>query len=447
VLRLSEQLRQDGIETILDRYVEHGSPPEGWPRWMLNSLDSASHILCVCTQRYYLRFRGHEVPDLGKGVDWEGAHITQSLYDARSVSSKFIPVLFTQADEAFIPEPLRAQNCYLVDSEAGYKSLYDVLLNQSGVNPGPIGSLKREQRPDASQIIKSIGGTPAEETAAHGFSKNAVSSTTRQEDSNGSPLRIPTAWDRKRILSLSRIGFAVLAGLAVGWKALTPDSRESLVSPKGRQETSSDPGWERILVMQGKERDLLTIWEKSFPEPLGEAVPPEQIHKQSKNWTGLYNEVKDHPWFENNQKSNKALTLLAESCEWHIGYLDIIQFHSEALELDEKWEKLFTLRPTLADLLKTEKLWKSFNGIGEPPAEVVQSKENWTMLEEQIEKHPLYKNSDDMQLLKTYCQDHREFLDNFLKGSTKIGYDDLYAKYKTITAEKPALRPITGWSP
>jgi hypothetical protein len=32
VLGLSERLRADGIATILDRYVEKGSPPEGWPR-------------------------------------------------------------------------------------------------------------------------------------------------------------------------------------------------------------------------------------------------------------------------------------------------------------------------------------------------------------------------------------------------------------------------------
>lgn len=32
VLALSERLRQDGIHTILDRYV-NGTPPEGWRRW------------------------------------------------------------------------------------------------------------------------------------------------------------------------------------------------------------------------------------------------------------------------------------------------------------------------------------------------------------------------------------------------------------------------------
>lgn len=146
VLGLSERLRADGIETILDRYVDHGSPPEGWPRWMLNGLDKATHVLCVCTETYYRRFRGQEVPGKGKGVDWEGAVITQSLYDARSVSTKFVPVLFAGTDEPYVPEPLRGQTFYVVDSDASYEALYDALLNQSGVVPGPVGTPKRKLR-------------------------------------------------------------------------------------------------------------------------------------------------------------------------------------------------------------------------------------------------------------------------------------------------------------
>ncbi|MBX9895313.1 MAG: SUMF1/EgtB/PvdO family nonheme iron enzyme [Nitrosomonas sp.] len=146
VLGLSERLRADGIETILDRYVGRGSPPEGWPRWMLNALDAAAQVLCVCTESYYRRFRGHEQPGKGKGVDWEGAVITQELYDTRQVSSKFIPVLFDPTDELHIPEPLRPQTYYVLNNEASYQALYDALLNQSGVEPGAIGALKIKPR-------------------------------------------------------------------------------------------------------------------------------------------------------------------------------------------------------------------------------------------------------------------------------------------------------------
>ena len=40
VLRLSERLRADGIGAPINQYV-NGSPPAGWPRWMLDQLDEA----------------------------------------------------------------------------------------------------------------------------------------------------------------------------------------------------------------------------------------------------------------------------------------------------------------------------------------------------------------------------------------------------------------------
>ena len=49
VLGLSERLRRDGVETSLDQYVT-GAPDEGWPRWALNQLDAAGHVLVVCTE-------------------------------------------------------------------------------------------------------------------------------------------------------------------------------------------------------------------------------------------------------------------------------------------------------------------------------------------------------------------------------------------------------------
>jgi hypothetical protein len=142
VLGLSERLRADGITTILDRYIEKGSPAEGWPRWMMDGLNSATHVLCVCTETYYRRFRGQEIPGKGKGSDWEGALVTQALYDARSRTNRFIPVFFDPTDELHVPEPLRGHTHYVLNSEGGYQALYDALLDQSGVAPGDVGKLK-----------------------------------------------------------------------------------------------------------------------------------------------------------------------------------------------------------------------------------------------------------------------------------------------------------------
>ncbi len=145
VLALSERLRADGIETVLDQYL-NGSPPEGWPRWMLDRLDAADFVLVVCTETYYRRFRGHEQPGKGRGVDWEGALITQEIYDSRSRTLKFVPVFLSATVDKWIPEPLRSRNHYALTSKSAYDSLYDLLMAQAGVEPGELGRPKPKAR-------------------------------------------------------------------------------------------------------------------------------------------------------------------------------------------------------------------------------------------------------------------------------------------------------------
>ena len=141
VLGLAERLRQDGLDAQIDQYVE-GTPEQGWPRWMLDRLDEAAFVLVVCTATYYRRFRGHEEPARGKGVDWEGALITQQIYDDKSKTVKFVPVMLSAGQERFIPEPLRGQTHYELTSEERYQDLYTFLQRKAGVQPAPLGDLK-----------------------------------------------------------------------------------------------------------------------------------------------------------------------------------------------------------------------------------------------------------------------------------------------------------------
>jgi hypothetical protein len=126
---------------------------------MLDQLDWAEFVLAICTETYYCRFRGHEVPGKGKGADWEGAIITQAIYDARSATTKFVPVLFDPKSEPFIPDPLRGRTFYLATSEEGYQGLYDFLLGQSGVEPGKLGPLKTKPRRRGQPLSFAAGGT------------------------------------------------------------------------------------------------------------------------------------------------------------------------------------------------------------------------------------------------------------------------------------------------
>jgi TIR domain len=128
VLALANRLRADGIDCHIDQYEL--SPPEGWPRWMIKHIAKAAFVLVVCTETYTRRF--NDIEDVGKGlgVKWEGAILTQELHEAEAHNTKFIPVVFSTYDAAYIPIVLRGVNYYAVNTEEGYEALYRRLTNQ-----------------------------------------------------------------------------------------------------------------------------------------------------------------------------------------------------------------------------------------------------------------------------------------------------------------------------
>lgn len=140
VLELADRLRSEGIDCHLDQYET--SPPEGWPRWMPNQVEAADFVLVICTETYNLRFRGKAEAGKGLGVKWEGAIITQELYDAGANNTRFVPVVFSAADKAYIPAPLRGATHHNLAEETGYESLYRLLTNQPMTPRPDLGSLR-----------------------------------------------------------------------------------------------------------------------------------------------------------------------------------------------------------------------------------------------------------------------------------------------------------------
>ena len=121
VLGLSERLRADGIPTILDRYVEKGSPSEGWPRWMMNGLNAATHVLCVCTEIYRRRFLGQEVPDAGS---WRRDRaMLQAVSERAARTFKWIADKLSLLDKA------------LNHLTLGRAALYAAILEGSSLDP------------------------------------------------------------------------------------------------------------------------------------------------------------------------------------------------------------------------------------------------------------------------------------------------------------------------
>ncbi len=101
VLALSDLLRADGIDCIIDQYET--SPPEGWAIWMSNQIAEADFILVVCTETYERRFRGKEETEDGLG----GIGKTQTAVEyAYQYRNEYDDVLWVKSDsrEALISD-------------------------------------------------------------------------------------------------------------------------------------------------------------------------------------------------------------------------------------------------------------------------------------------------------------------------------------------------------
>ncbi len=145
VLALSEHLRADGIDCIIDQYEI--SPPEGWARWCDRQIEEADFVLVVCTETYEKRFKGIDLTEEGKGAKWEGMIITAELYESQGRNKKFIPLIFTSKDKknlgkTHIPIILRGATSYNPNTEIGYESLYRHITNQPFTVKPVLGKLK-----------------------------------------------------------------------------------------------------------------------------------------------------------------------------------------------------------------------------------------------------------------------------------------------------------------
>lgn len=138
---LAEYLRNGGVDCVFDQQID--SPDEGWPQWMINEIEEAEFVLVVITETYNKRFRGKEAPGRGLGSRWEGAIITQEIYDNGGRNRKFIPVLFDQEDMTHIPIPLKGATWYNVSDDTSREELYFRLTKQPGYVPNPLGPVRK----------------------------------------------------------------------------------------------------------------------------------------------------------------------------------------------------------------------------------------------------------------------------------------------------------------
>ncbi len=144
VLALSNRLRDEGVDCQVDQYEE--SPPQGWARWMEDQIEWADFVLVICTETYLRRFRGKEGQGKGKGATWEGAIISQEIYDAHTQNTRFIPIVFALEEAEHIPTILRGGKHYDISTEEGYEELYRRLTGQPLVEKPPLGPRRARER-------------------------------------------------------------------------------------------------------------------------------------------------------------------------------------------------------------------------------------------------------------------------------------------------------------
>ncbi len=157
VLEICNRLRKEGVDARIDRY--EAAPAEGWPLWMEREIELADYVIVVCTDKYRYQFEGRA--ESGKGVQWEGALISNALYQSRARNKKFIPVIFGD-DGSDIPLPLRAFTFFRLPD--GYEQLYRLLTDQPDVVTPAIGP-RQELTPVRSKGAFSVGSNPSEENS------------------------------------------------------------------------------------------------------------------------------------------------------------------------------------------------------------------------------------------------------------------------------------------
>ena len=177
-----------------------------------------------CVPRTYeRRFRGKEETGKGLGVQWEGAIITQEIYEAETHNTMFIPVLFSPNDSAYIPIVLRGATRYNLNTEEGYEALYRRLTQQPLTQKPELGKIR--PMPPLARKQPIIQGAPTlESPLPQEQSLSDAKTATPEEDAK-------QVWKQPLVLGVGALLLLVLcAGFVTQWLwTMAPMDTSSLV--------------------------------------------------------------------------------------------------------------------------------------------------------------------------------------------------------------------------
>lgn len=97
------------VKVITDHLFPYRPPHEGWPIWMQKQIQNSDIVLLICSPKYKDRFEKNETnPNAGRGVAWEGAIITQLMYNLQMDNNKFFPIIPDKGSIDYVPIILQA---------------------------------------------------------------------------------------------------------------------------------------------------------------------------------------------------------------------------------------------------------------------------------------------------------------------------------------------------
>ena len=153
VADLATDLRNDGIETILDQW--HAVPGDRLPEFMERQIRESTYVLVVCTPNYRLKSDERK-----GGVGYEGDIMTAEVHTS-SNHRKFIPILARGAWKRAAPSWLKGK--YYVDFSSPGKrrgNYSDLLTTLQGKRPAAPPLRKLSQASPKPQVKESSPDEP-----------------------------------------------------------------------------------------------------------------------------------------------------------------------------------------------------------------------------------------------------------------------------------------------
>lgn len=193
VRALADWLSQRGCAVLTDHPYEFCPPAEGWQVWMHGCISQADKVLVACTPKLRVGYeKTAPPPDAGRGSTYEGAIVTQHIYDQAMHNTKFYPVLPDGGAERDIPTTLRpwwnghwfpSGNERILQLVSGTASDADASDGDSTVSSASMASNPKDSRSShhhrwAERLLAAEGAAPLREALARElhdeFSENSV---------------------------------------------------------------------------------------------------------------------------------------------------------------------------------------------------------------------------------------------------------------------------------